>query len=170
MSGVLPILAAFDVGPFKEGKHAPDWVLGAAGGLFLFAGLFIWTAGSALGKVVATVLPVAMFGGFAAIANWVAFGAGPRECSASISGFGGAFGYGAGDLECRIAFGIGAMLLNGALLMLAGHLLGHAFGPHRAFDWIGKLGKGLVGLVLLPFFAVLFVAEWVRGRLRREGR
>ena len=47
LAGVMVILAALDVAPFDQAnRHAPRWVVMLAGGLFVLAGLVVWTRGS----------------------------------------------------------------------------------------------------------------------------
>jgi hypothetical protein len=63
----------------------------------------------ALGHVRAQAGPVFLMGaGMTGIAAWVAFGPGPRRCQASFGGF----GFIPPELFCRVAFGIGALLLG----------------------------------------------------------
>jgi hypothetical protein len=92
--------------------HAPRWVVGAAGATFIAGGLAPfaaqWGPSSKLSQIVgaSVVLPLTL------VANWVAFGPGVRQFSGGLS-----FGFFAvsqhsSELSGRIAFGIGAILLD----------------------------------------------------------
>ena len=157
-AGVFPILAAFDVGPLRsEDINGPPWIAVAAGGAFLAAGVAIAVGQSAGGRWLATLAGTLIMIFLAAIANWIAFGAGPRGCTSSVAGFFLASSRAAGDLECRIAFGIGAAMVDGALLWAFGAALAKWHGPGPVQGAIQGLGKGLVVLALLPFLLLLVV-------------
>jgi hypothetical protein len=89
-----------------EGAEAPLWVVYAACGAFVFAGLSLITDESAhpqlnawlaVGCIAAMVVPGA----------WIALGAGPRKCSVSVPLWNG---HGS-DALCRGVFGFGALLV-----------------------------------------------------------
>jgi hypothetical protein len=107
--GWIPI-AAQDI-------HAPRWVGGAAGVTFIAAGFAPlvgrWGPASIMSQIVSAgvVLPLTL------VANWVAFGPGVRQFSGGLS-----FGFFAlsqrtSELSGRIAFGIGAILLDILIVM-----------------------------------------------------
>ena len=107
-AGILPMLAAFDVGPLRqEDINGPPWIGFVAGGIFaaggaaLIAGPQAPLAGGLFGVLAAA--------GLAAIGNWVAFGAGERACAGSnslpwLSGAADVSG-----LACRLPFGFCAV-------------------------------------------------------------
>jgi hypothetical protein len=161
--GIIPILAALDIGSFSEGKHAPDWVVGVAGGLFVLLGIYIWTAGTRFGKASGTLVALVMVSALAAIGNWVAFGAGPRVCTSSISGFLFTSSRAAGEIECRAAFGIGAVMTNGIVLLFLSGLIKSWFGAGRFTRLLEKVGMGAVLLGLLPFLLLLVIIALMQG-------
>ena len=162
-AGTFPILAAFDVGPFKsESINGPPWIAVVAGGVFVGGALFLWFQETVtrlpwLGSAFALLIVAA----FAALANWIAFGEGPRECSGTVSVamFTGARWV--SGLECRIAFGIGAMMCNGLLLMIAGNGLKQAGVTNRLPWLLDKAGTGLLVLALAPIVLVFIAAKLV---------
>ncbi len=112
----IAALAAGIIPSDESNFHAPHWVVGACGFVFMLAGVMILVPASAprlqsfLGAVFLSV--------FAAVPAWVAFGPGPRAFSGSVS-------FGAltsathpGATTGRIVFGIGAVLV-GALAAYA---------------------------------------------------
>ena len=118
----IGIIAAGAWAPQKD-VHAPRWVIAAAGGAFLFFGS--WTAVVyALGydpKRSAETLPpplvqLAFFvPGIVFLAlpfHWVAFGPGPRAFSGSFSLPFLWISRRSGELSGRIAFGIGAVVMD----------------------------------------------------------
>lgn len=151
--GLLPALAAFDVGPLHGADiNGPPWLGLVAGAVFMLAGIAVILGerpqDAAAGPIGAW-LAAAILCGFAAIGNWIAFGPGPRACSVEIAGFflDGAL---AGELSCRIGFGIGAMMVNGFLLLIAGSLAAR----RSALQPLGRLldhgGLLLICLALAP--------------------
>ena len=117
-----------------EGFHAPRWVVGACGGAFLVFGGWV-AAVYALGYdparpeetlpspvvQLAVLVPGILL--FAVPFHWVAFGRGPREFSTTVSipllsTTGRASG-----LSGRIAFGLGALLIDALLLFTAVRLV-----------------------------------------------
>lgn len=156
-SGGIPMLAAFDVGPLsRDDINGPPWLGVVAGGIFFLLGLALLAPRQ---RVLAALLPVGMIAGLAAIGNWIAFGAGTRECTTSISGF----FFDSGDLECRIAFGVGALMLDSMLLWGAGALLVKHFGAGPVPSGIEKLGKGLFFVTILPFLLLLLLITAGKG-------
>jgi hypothetical protein len=107
--GWIPI-AAQDI-------HAPRWIVGAAGVTFIAGGFAPlaarWGPSSVISQTVGAgvVLPLTL------VANWVAFGPGVRQFSGGLS-----FGFFAvsqrtSEMSGRIAFGIGAILLDILIVM-----------------------------------------------------
>lgn len=163
--GLPPALAAFDLGPLHSADiNGPPWLGLVAGGVFILAGLALILGDgkrqSANGPR-ALLFVGTIYGCFAAIANWIAFGPGPRACSVSFAGF---FFDGplAGELSCRIGFGIGAVMLNGCLLLMAGAVLEKVRGPGWLARGMNRLGLLLLGLALAPI--LLLPLLWLLGR------
>jgi len=153
-AGVLPILAAFDLGPLHARDiNGPPWLGIAAGGVFALAGVAVLLGASA--PLLSGALVFLILGAFAAIGNWIAFGPGPRECSGGFTAFLFTSRHAAAEIECRVAFGIGACLLNGMLIMMLAHGLGKIAGPGRLADALEKTGKGVLLLTLAPILIPL---------------
>jgi len=163
--GLLPALAAFDFGPLHSSDiNGPPWLGVVAGGVFILAGLAVILGDGrqrAANSPRAFLFVATIYGGFAAIANWIAFGPGPRACTVSFAGF---FVDGplAGEVSCRIGFGIGAVMLNGCLVLMAGAVLEKALGPGRIARAMKCLGFVLLGLALAPI--LLPALLWLFGR------
>ncbi len=156
-AGIFPILAAFDIGPLNRSDiHGPPWIGVVAGAIFCMGGLSILLAGGQRFGGVIPLLGILIVAGFAALGNWVAFGAGSRtDCS---GGFSMAFFSSSGaasEIECRVAFGIGAVMLDGMLLWGLGHTLVKAYGARAPFTWVEKAGKGLLVLTMMPFILLM---------------
>src|SRR5258706_3814583 len=84
-------------------------------------GIVFASAGVLLAFPRASLKPRSVWGtlviaGFAVISNWIAFGPGERHFSGSVGGAGIAVSGPVGDLTGRIAFGIGAVLLDAVLI------------------------------------------------------
>jgi hypothetical protein len=99
--------------------QAPRWVLVCAGVMFL-AGGFVplgqtFNFGALLNEAVGFVVGA----GFAAVVNWVAFGPGERRFTSGLSAGGATITSSPGnELVGRIAFGIGAVIVDFLLLAL----------------------------------------------------
>ncbi len=161
-AGILPMLAAFDVGPLRqEDINGPPWIGFVAGGIFaaggaaLIAGPQAPLAGGLFGVLAAA--------GLAAIGNWVAFGAGERACAGSISL---PWLSGAADvsgLACRLPFGFGALVVDAFVCYATVALLQKALGgPPRLARWM-KAAEWLVVASLAPFIVLLLVMALVGG-------
>jgi len=150
-AGVLPLLAAFDVGPLRRADiNGPPWLAAVAGGVFIIAGAAIVADRAGREHPLAGLLFASIVAGFAAIANWIAFGAGPRECTRTITTFFGGGSGPAGDVECRIAFGVGALMLNGMLVFLLVRGVARLIGPGVWSTRIAAAGKAVLLLSLAP--------------------
>ena len=178
-AGVLPILAALDVPGLSGGKNAPDWVVGLAGFMFILGGGAIWAQGTAAEKMVGMIAGAAIMLGLAAIGNWIAFGAGERACSGSVSSWLFSSYRDAGEWECRAAFGIGAALLDAFILLGVARLLETVCGRRPWIALLEKLAWGVVLLALSPLLLLLIVfalgkggkdalmgGKWFKGRGR----
>lgn len=155
--------------------NGPWWLGASAGAVFLAAGLAAGTQGTSMGVWTGPVAVTVIFVGFAAIGNWIAFGPGPRACTGGISMLFFSASGNAGEIECRVAFGIGAVILDAALVMGiltgAAKLVGSPVWSRR----LEKVGKGVLGVALSPLFllAILLsvfrtvkekVVAWRKGR------
>ena len=163
-AGVLPVLAAFDVGPLlQKDIHGPPWIAGAAGGAFMLAGLAIGVGQSErlrwMGSAAGLLCAVAM----AAISNWIAFGAGERQCSSTLSGVFWSASRSAGNVECRVAFGIGAVMIDGIVLWGLGAAIGKQFGPGLVQRAIENLGITITVVALSPFLLFALVVAFGHG-------
>lgn len=162
LGGIYPILAALDVPGLNEGKNAPDWVVGLAGVLFLFAGATIWAQGSAAEKMLSNVAGIAILIGLAAIGNWIAFGAGERACSGGFSAWIFSSEREAGEWECRAAFGIGAAMLDAFIVLALAGLLKSAFGSRAWIRLLEKLAWGILLVALSPFLLLLIIFAFAK--------
>lgn len=160
LCGLAPILGGLGIAPFAEGRvpGVPDWVPIAGGGVFVLAGIAI----VANHRTVGALAGLAATAGLAAIGNWIAFGAGVRNCTMTFSG-GWSGSRAAGDLTCRLAFGWGAALTDVLVLLLALTLVRKTFGDRA---WLGRLQKfceGVLLIVLAPLLLVLVVLALLGG-------
>lgn len=117
--GLAILFVALGIIPTDESKfHAPHWVVGAAGLMFFLAGIAILT-GPPPGAPEASrttwrtfLLGLGVVGALAAVFNWVAFGPGPRQFSGGISIPFVAIASRQSEGSGRVAFGIGAVLID----------------------------------------------------------
>lgn len=162
--GLFPMLGAFDIGPLhREDINGPPWLAFVAGGLFFLAGVSILVG--RIAPLASSALTVLMLAAFAAIGNWIAFGAGERHCSGDLS-----LGllWGEGDLSglgCRIPFGLGALMVNGMLGYVAAVTLQKALGgPPRLARLVKWAQWGLLAClapVLVPLLLFVVVRSGV---------
>jgi len=103
----LAIMAMMILSP--EGLNAPMWVGLAAASTFVFAGASVVAQslgfaglGKWIGVLVVFLLAVPGF--------WIMLGSGDMSCSRSVSFLWSSSGEG-GDLECRVVFGAGAIVV-----------------------------------------------------------
>jgi hypothetical protein len=113
----------------KTDKYAPDWIIALFGIAFLAAGLFVLAHGSGRAKrsaftdlVYHSAGPI-IFVAFAIISHWIAFGPGERQSDTTLSLPFGWLGRNAGDIETRIFFGFGAVVLDLIILRGLVHLV-----------------------------------------------
>lgn len=159
--GVVPILAAFDLGPLgPRDIHGPPWLAAVAGGIFVLAGVGLVTNDGKRHTPLSYLLFVLILGGFAAISHWIAFGLGLRECSGGFSGF--LFGGATAEIECRGAFAIGALMLDGALVWVLARGLRQLTGPGPVVDRLEKFGQAALLLGLAPVLLPLVL--WLVGK------
>lgn len=98
-----------------EGFNAPRWVVGAAGGVFVLAGLAIVGKGKPFFSALVKALLITLFG---VVATWVSFGPGERQFTSTISVPFLSFSGPASDLSGRICFAPGAIILDGLALYM----------------------------------------------------
>ena len=157
-AGALPVLAAFDMGPLHQSDiNGPPWLAIAAGGVFVLAGIAMLLGHSGANPLLSYVLMFVILAAFAAIANWIAFGPGPRRCSAGFTAFLFSSTRAAAEWECRAAFGLGALILNGILICMAAGAPKRFLGPGRATEALDKLGNAALLLGLLPVLLPLLL-------------
>ena len=166
--GLAPMLAAFDVGPLHSRDiNGPPWLGFVAGGIFVLGGLGVIAGERARNHPLSWLMFFAVIAGFAAIANWIAFGVGMRQCSVGISSFVFASTRAAAEIECRIAFGIGAGIMNGILLWSLGSGVAKLLPGSRLARLVERVGQGVLLLALLPIlvpvFAVLIAKSLFNG-------
>lgn len=154
--GLIPILSAFDIGPFSSDKiNGPPWLGFAGGGIFVLAGLILL-----IGKMhpwLRDSLVILMLTGMAAIANSIAFNMGQRVCSASFS-FGPIFSESDySGLGCRIPFGLGALIVDAVLIYVVVSLLQKMQGGPPALVRSKKFAEILIWFFLSPFLLLLAV-------------
>jgi hypothetical protein len=170
-TGVLAILGAFDLGPIRHADiNGPPWIAGVAGALFLLFGTAMLLSGSPRFAGLLRYAGVPALIGSAAITNWIAFGEGPRACS---GGFSFLFVSSSGptpELECRIAFGFGALIIDALLLWGLGALAEKTLGPGRVARVLQKTGRGALLLTLLPLLLVALGLQRLQRLLERLRR
>lgn len=161
-AGILPMLAAFDVGPLGRADiNGPPWLGFAGGGIFVTAGLAIMAGPQA--PLVGGLFGVLTLGGLAAIGNWIAFGAGERACSGSISlpwlssesAFSG--------LGCRIPFGLGALITDAFLCYMIASMLQKALGGPPRLARLLKAAEWLILASLAPILLLLLIGILMSG-------
>lgn len=93
--------------------------------------------------------------------NWVAFGGGDRgDCSGGISALGFGFSQAVSELECRAAFGYGALLMDVILLWgLAWWLANRAFPGSKPARALEKGSEWGIVLLLLPLILVALALQ-----------
>ncbi|MEZ5830836.1 MAG: hypothetical protein R3D05_06615 [Dongiaceae bacterium] len=156
--GAPAALAAFDLGPFHASDiNGPPWLGLLAGGVFIAAGISVMLGERLRGSVISYGLFALIFGSFAAIASWIAFGPGPRECAIAIAGIFFRADSIANEIACRAGFGIGAGMLDGVVLMMAAAALRNIVGPGVLATVIDKAGVALLVLSLAPFIVPMLL-------------
>jgi hypothetical protein len=156
--GIMPALAAFDIGPLHSGDiEGPRWLGVVAGGIFMAGGIALMLGERYRNSVGSYGLFALMIGSLAAIANWVAFGPGPRECTIAFAGLFFEAGSAANDITCRAGFGVGAGMLDGFVLTMVALALRQITGSSAPSALIEKLGIGLMLLSLAPILIPLLL-------------
>ena len=125
--GIVPILGGLGLIPIQLTEGTPAWVAVCAGLAFVLAGAALIVGYAVAGSVgpdgdlppgtpfgvrlVQYVLGLGISGLLTAIAGWVAFGSGPRRFSGTLVLPFVFRRWSDGELNGRIAFGIGAVLM-----------------------------------------------------------
>lgn len=133
--GVGILLMAADVVPIDPAKlHAPRWVLGLCGVVFLCVGALVWSNryGAAWMK---DAVAFVMIASMAVMGTWVAIGPGERD-------FSGAVGIGpfalAGELPLgRIVFGVGAAMTWLVALIPLWRIIASGLHPSQKTQQVG---------------------------------
>jgi hypothetical protein len=166
-AGLFPMLDALGVFAGSESRmNAPRWVVLMAGGLFFIAGMYVILI-SAVGEKMAmgfgVVVGLAIFLGLSAIVHWIAFGSGDRsDCSGGVSALGVSISGGVPDLECRAAFGYGALLLDAILLRGTAWWIAQRAPGNRAARVLEKVAEWSIGLLLLPLILLLALPDVIK--------
>lgn len=166
--GLIPMLAALDVIPTPESSfHAPRWIVFLVGSLFFTVGMWILMqgmVGESRAKVFGAAVGFSVVVGLAFIANWIAFGSGTREsCSGSTSFIGWTSSRAAAELECRAAFGYGAVFINLIIVRgLAWWLGKKAFPGNRAARALEKLSEWAMLVLLLPLILLALLLQGIK--------
>lgn len=154
--GILPMLAAFGIGPLGRADiNGPPWVGFAAGAIFSSAGLALIAGPQS--PLAGGLFGVLALAGLAAIGNWVAFGAGQRACSGNISL---PWLWSASDfsgLACRIPFGFGALITDAFLCWMIVSVLQKALGGPPRLARLLKAAEWLILASLAPILLLLLV-------------
>lgn len=160
--GVLPMLAAFDIGPLRrEDINGPPWLGFAAGGIFVAAGLAVIAGPQA--ALVSSLFGLLALAGLAAIGNWIAFGAGERVCSGGLSLPWLASGLDLAGLACRIPFGLGALITDAFLCYMTVSILQKALGGPPRLARLLKAMEWLIVASLAPILLVLAISLLLSG-------
>lgn len=155
-SGLLPMLAAFDIGPLRaEDINGPPWLGLAAGGCFAAAGCALIAGPQS--PLVARLFGMLSLLGLVLIGNWVAFGAGERVCGGSFSLAGMVAGRDLAGLGCRIPFGVGALITDAFLALMTVTTLQQALGGPPRLARLVKAAEWLILASLLPILLPLIL-------------
>jgi hypothetical protein len=136
-----------------------------AGGIFIAGGIALMLGDRFRNSIVSYGLFALMIASFAAVANWIAFGPGPRQCTVAFAGLFFEAGSAANEIACRAGFGLGAGMLDGFVLTMVALALRQIGGPGALPTLIEKLGIGLMLLslapILLPVLLILIAKSCV---------
>lgn len=163
-SGLLPMLAAFDIGPLRaDDINGPPWLGLAAGGCFAAAGSAIIAGPQS--PLAARLFGIVSLLGLVLIGNWVAFGAGERICggSFSLSWIGGSRDL--AGLACRIPFGVGALVIDAFLCLMLATTLQQALGGPPRLARLVSAAEWLILASLLPILLPMLVFGLAAGAL-----
>jgi hypothetical protein len=155
-AGIMPVLAAFDIGALSSADiNGPHWLGLVAGGVFIVAGMSIMVGAGR--PVLSGFLSLLVLLGLAAIGNWVAFGVGARVCTGTAMFWSNTDMSG---LACRVPFGIGAIITNTVVLLMLIVYLQKIMRKPEKLAGLRKLSENLLFFslapVLLPLVLFLF--------------
>lgn len=152
MCGLFPILAGLGVGAFDVGRApgVPDWVVIAAGGIFVLAGVAIMADSAGFGVVAGLACAL----GLAAVGNWMAFGPGVRNCTMTLTGWWTSSRL-VGDLPCRLVFGWGAVVTDVLVLLLLLSAIRKVFGDTAGLARLQRAAEWAMLAVLAPLLLIL---------------
>ena len=161
-AGILPMLAAFDVGPLRQDDiNGPPWIGFVAGGIFAAGGAALIAGPQA--PLASGLFGVLAAAGLAAIGNWIAFGAGARACSGSISL---PWLWSAADLSglaCRLPFGFGALIVDAFVCYATVAMMQKALGGPPRLARLLKAAEWLILASIAPFILLLLIMALVGG-------
>jgi hypothetical protein len=106
-------ILAISIWADDAGFHAPRWVVGASGAVFLLTGFMIVTQHR---PMLGGFFRALMLTAFGAVFAWVSFGPGEREFTSTVSIPFISLTRGSSDLGGRICFAPGALLICGLAL------------------------------------------------------
>ena len=154
--GTPPVLSAFDIGPFSSADiHGPPWVGLVAGGIFIAVGISLMLSDPQRTSPATYSLLAFVMASLAALANWIAFGPGPRECTIAFAGLFFESGNWVNGFACRAGFGVGALLMDGTVLWMAARALRNILESPTLPDMVEKVAFALFLLALTPIFVPL---------------
>ena len=106
------VFVAFAVTLYPERLNAPAWIAYVAAAVFAIGGAT--ALARAYGRQsLANVLVCLVLAGMLVIGSWIALGPGARACVGGVAGT----GVPVSELACRSAFGVGALVVAGMLVL-----------------------------------------------------
>jgi len=99
--------------------HGPPWLLAVAGLAIVMAGFAPLASATGANSWASRIAGIGTFCALTVMANWVAFGSGPRQFSGgfNIGGLGISQGH-QSEISGRIVFGFGALILDTMVLSI----------------------------------------------------
>lgn len=147
--------------------HAPYWLLTLLGSMFVVAGLWLMTDGTPVGRAMKLIVGPTILIGLLTALHWVAFGPGVRQCSGGIEIPFVTLWQTTGDMQCRLAFGLGAVVFDG--LVLGGLLtqLAKKMGTGAGRVWTERIANAFIVLGLIPLLPLVLLAVGLKIVVRR---
>jgi hypothetical protein len=151
--------------------HAPYWLIAMIGGMFSVVGVWLASRDTRVEPFLKPVVgPVVLFGLLTAL-HWVAFGPGVRECTGSVAIPFFSNSRQAGGLECRLAFGYGAVLFDGLFLSAGLSQLARKRLTGGAQALTEKASSTVLLVAIAPLLPVVLLAmagksgaQWIKER------
>lgn len=138
--------------PDTSGVYPPVWMAAVLLSAFLWVGLaLLFPEGSNGQGVFFSLTLIAFLGGMFFVLNWVAFTAGPLECSSSISIPFLQLNRLTPGWECRFVFGSVGILLDGLLVLGLAHFIAWSWNHAPWTTWVIRAGQVVAGVAALPF-------------------